>query len=106
VDISEALSEKRYVYVYHTLDDIIKKIFSSKPSPKLFSSHTRVAAIALLFHAMHNTNEHASLPAIKIAYLLLANERNDFFLFNHEKILLRKLYNDYYDHGPNRQGPL
>ena len=103
--LREAISQQRFVYVFEKLDDI-KQIFSSNPSPKLFSSHIRVAAIALLFHAMHiNRYEEASSSAIDMAQLLLTNNEN-FLLFEHERTLLRKVYDDYRDDGPNRQVPL
>jgi uncharacterized tellurite resistance protein B-like protein len=103
--ISEAISQQRHADTSKMIKDV-QQIFSPKPSPNLFSSHTRVAAIALLFHAMHNNDERTSQPAAKIANLLL-KEKMNYPLFDHEKKLLTRLYNDYEDASrPNRQVPL
>lgn len=71
---------------------IIEKIFSNPP-PKNLSAHSRIAAIASLFHAMSMSAWQVQRDASSIAEKILAAE--NFFIFPYERRLLSKLLLDY-----------
>ncbi|KNZ48998.1 hypothetical protein VP01_526g6 [Puccinia sorghi] len=64
---------------------IIEKIFSNPP-PKNLSAHSRIAAIASLFHAMSMSAWQVQRDASSIAEKILAAE--NFFIFPYERRLL------------------
>ncbi|PLW12731.1 hypothetical protein PCANC_18156 [Puccinia coronata f. sp. avenae] len=96
--LNKAMSKRDFDTVLQELESI-SAIFSSKPVPKELSSHTRVAAIALLFHVMHTPHDEVNRFANSIAQLILHDVRN-FYLFQHEGILLERLFN-----SPEKQVP-
>jgi hypothetical protein len=84
---------------------IISGVFFLEPIPSEHSSYTRVAAIALLFHAMHTHQIQDDELAHMMAENILDAERS-FFLFAHERILLRKLLTELQSNKPNQQMPI
>ncbi|PLW08533.1 hypothetical protein PCANC_22609 [Puccinia coronata f. sp. avenae] len=97
-----SISERDFSGVARNLE-VIKEIFSSQP-PTPLSSHTRVAALALLFHAMHIASPEVQTKAVDTATSLLGERR--FFLFEHERTLLDKFTNDYVLDRPGKQIPI
>jgi hypothetical protein len=71
----------------------IGDIFSAR-TPGYFSSQTRVASIAVLFHLIDIGIPKITDEAITMSKALLMNEE-EYFLLGHERVLLDKILSDY-----------
>ncbi|PLW36989.1 hypothetical protein PCANC_13999 [Puccinia coronata f. sp. avenae] len=100
--LTKRISDREWYLVANNLD-IMEEIFSSQP-PTPLSSHTRVAALALLFHAMYIPSHEVRKKAVDTARALLSEGR--FFLFKHEWTLLEKFTNDFVENRPGKQIPI
>jgi len=75
----------------------IEEIFS-KPPPMNLSAHSRIAAIASLFHAMSMSAWEVQRDAFSTADKIVHAE--NFFMFSYEERLLKKLLSDYLQPHP------
>ncbi|PLW57810.1 hypothetical protein PCANC_00948 [Puccinia coronata f. sp. avenae] len=102
-DLNEAIALGKFSTVKQELP-VINHIFSAKEGSQELSSYTRISAIAVLFHAIHLPQ--VSSKANEIAELILKNENRVFFLFDHEKTLLNKIFTDFQRNDPRGQVPI
>jgi hypothetical protein len=102
-DLTEAIALGKFSTVKQELP-VINHIFSAKEGSQELSSYTRISAIAVLFHAIHLPQ--VSSKANEIAELILKNENRVFFLFDHEKTLLNKIFTDFQRNDPRGQVPI
>ncbi|EFP91333.2 uncharacterized protein PGTG_16987 [Puccinia graminis f. sp. tritici CRL 75-36-700-3] len=80
---------------------VIGDIFSAR-APGYFSSQTRVASIAVLFHLIGMGIPKITEEAISISKALLVNDE-EYFLLGHERALLDKILSDYKEATSDRE---
>jgi hypothetical protein len=96
------ISRQEYHLVAGELE-VVKQIFSSNP-PQPLSGYTRVAALAILFHALHIPEEKVKKEVEATASSILTQP--GFYLFSHERSLLDKMFHDHSNNSPEKQVPI